>query len=300
MSIQSEITLLNNTKEAIKDAIKSKGVMVASTDPFAIYPTRIGQISSTPGDKENLFKALVERTYTTLEVPYGTEVIRNFCFYDNDVVTSITLPETLKSIKKEAFYSCGNLTSITIPANVTYIGEKAFQYCTSLTSITCLGTVPATLAGTSIYVFDNTNNCPIYVPAASVDTYKAAWTRYASRIVGISPYATFNSIVDRSISGDYTIPSDVTYIRPYCFRSCTNLTSVTIHENVTEIGQAAFYNCTGLTSVTVLATTPPTCGSNAFSNTNNCPIYVPAASVETYKAATGWTSLASRITAIPS
>ena len=150
MSIQSEITLLNNTKEAIKDAIKSKGVMVASTDPFAIYPTRIGQISSTPGDKENLFKALVERTYTTLEVPYGTEVIRKSCFYDNDVVTSITLPETLKSIKNEAFYSCGNLTSITIPANVTYIGEKAFQYCTSLTSITCLGTVPATLAGTSI------------------------------------------------------------------------------------------------------------------------------------------------------
>jgi len=182
MSIQSEITLLNNTKEAIKDAIKSKGVMVASTDPFAIYPTRIGQISSTPGDKENLFKALVERTYTTLEVPYGTEVIRNFCFYDNDVVTSITLPETLKSIKKEAFYSCGNLTSITIPANVTYIGEKAFQYCTSLTSITCLGTVPATLAGTSIYVFDNTNNCPIYVPEDSVDAYKAAWTKYADRI----------------------------------------------------------------------------------------------------------------------
>ena len=299
MSIQSEITLLNNTKEEIKEAIKSKGVMVASADPFAIYPTRIGQISSTPGDKENLFKALVERTYTTLEVPYGTEVIRNFCFYDNDVVTSITLPETLKSIKKEAFYSCGNLTSITIPANVTYIGEKAFQYCTSLTSITCLGTVPATLAGTSIYVFDNTNNCPIYVPAASVDTYKAAWTRYASRIVGISPYATFNSIVDRSISGDYTIPSDVTSIGGYAFRSCTNLTSVTIHENVTEIGSAAFYGCTGLTSVTVLATTPPVLGSNnPFSG--SYPIYVPAASVETYKTTTGmWTSLASRITAIP-
>lgn len=297
MSIQSEITLLNNTKEAIKDAIKSKGVMVASTDPFAIYPTRIGQISSTPGDKENLFKALVERTYTTLEVPYGTEVIRNFCFYDNDVVTSITLPETLKSIKKEAFYSCGSITSITIPANVTYIGEKAFQYCTSLTSITCLGTVPATLAGTSIYVFDNTNNCPIYVPAASVDAYKTAWPQYASRIVGISPYATFNSIVDRSISGDYTIPSDVTSIGDYAFRSCQNLTSVTIPSSVTSIGAAAFYGCTGLTSVTILATTPPVLGSNGLSG--SYPIYVPAASVETYKTTTGWISLASRITAIP-
>lgn len=251
MSIQSEITLLNNTKEAIKDAIKSKGVMVASTDPFAIYPTRIGQISNQPGDKENLFKALVERTYTTLEVPYGTEVIRNFCFYDNDVVTSITLPETLKSIKKEAFYSCGNLTSITIPTNVTYIGEKAFQYCTSLTSITCLETVPATLAGTSIYVFDNTNNCPIYVPEDSVEAYKAAWTRYASRIQAIPQDNTlFNSIVDRSVT-NIDIPDDVTTIGQYAFFGCSSLTSVSIPDNVTSIGNNAFQSCSLLTSVNI-------------------------------------------------
>jgi hypothetical protein len=39
--------------------------------------------------------------------------------------------------------------------------------------------------------------------------------------------------------------------------------------------------------------------SNAFDNTNNCPIYVPSASVEAYKAATNWSSLSSRIQAIP-
>jgi hypothetical protein len=36
----------------------------------------------------------------------------------------------------------------------------------------------------------------------------------------------------------------------------------------------------------------------SFYNTNNCPIYVPSASVETYKAATNWSSLESRIQAI--
>lgn len=350
MSIQSEITLLNNTKEAIKDAIKSKGVMVASTDPFAIYPTRIGQISNQPGDKENLFKALVERTYTTLEVPYGTEVIRNFCFYDNDVVTSITLPETLKSIKKEAFYNCGNLTSITIPSNVTYIGEKAFQYCTSLTSITCLETVPATLAGTSIYVFDNTNNCPIYVPEDSVDAYKAAWTKYADRIQAIrvpamkwvSPDGTYEISIacedlatagtlaqsDRTAAdpgnlmgsgegsaeiGDcvttigqsafyncigltsITIPDSVTTIGQNAFLGCAGLTSVTIPNSVTSIGDNAFHGCTSLTSVTVNSTTPPTFGSGVFYSTNDCPIIVPAASVDAYKAATGWSIYADRI-----
>jgi len=40
-------------------------------------------------------------------------------------------------------------------------------------------------------------------------------------------------------------------------------------------------------------------GNNAFYATNNCPIYVPAASVNAYKTATNWKSYASRIQAIP-
>lgn len=323
-TIQTQIELLQDTKDELRTAIMEKGVTVSSNDLFSTYPTRISQISMTPGDKDDLFKSLIDRSITSLVVPDGTEILRPHAFSGCSNITTLTLPNSLKIIYDSALHGlhsvtnlevpdsvtriegCNgypntttNLTSLTLGSGLEYIGNNAFRNNTNLTSITINAETPPTL-NTNTNAFDNTNNCPIYVPAASVDTYKAAWTRYASRIVGISPYATFNSIVDRSISGDYTIPSDVTYIRPYCFRSCTNLTSVTIHENVTEIGQAAFYNCTGLTSVTVLATTPPTLGSNAFSNTNNCPIYVPAASVETYKAATGWTSLASRITAIPS
>jgi hypothetical protein len=39
--------------------------------------------------------------------------------------------------------------------------------------------------------------------------------------------------------------------------------------------------------------------ANAFSDTNNCPIYVPSGSVDTYKAADEWSNVASRIQAIP-
>jgi len=38
---------------------------------------------------------------------------------------------------------------------------------------------------------------------------------------------------------------------------------------------------------------------NAFNSTNDCPIYVPSESVEVYKAADNWSSLSSRIQAIP-
>lgn len=40
---------------------------------------------------------------------------------------------------------------------------------------------------------------------------------------------------------------------------------------------------------------PYTIQSSTFSNTNNCPIYVPDESVDAYRTATNWTELADRI-----
>lgn len=93
------------------------------------------------------------------------------------------------------------------------------------------------------------------------------------------------------------ISEGVTYLASQSFKGCTRLESVTLPSSMATINQS-FQDCTGLTSVTCLATTPPNCVYSPFSNTNNCPIYVPAASVEDYKAASGWSDYASRIFAI--
>lgn len=107
--------------------------------------------------------------------------------------------------------------------------------------------------------------------------------------VSYNPYTLVSGII-----GDC-----VTSIGASVFDGCSGLTSINIPSGVTSIGLRAFYNCSSLTSVTVEATTPPTLGVNAFYSTNNCPIYVPAASVDTYKAASGWSYYAARIQAIP-
>ena len=96
-----------------------------------------------------------------------------------------------------------------------------------------------------------------------------------------------------------TIPNSVTSIGVSTFRYCSSLTSIDIPSGVTSIGNEAFRYCSRLSSVTVLATTPPTIGVSAFNNTNDCPIYVPAQSVDAYKSATNWSTYASRIQAIP-
>lgn len=94
------------------------------------------------------------------------------------------------------------------------------------------------------------------------------------------------------------IPDSVQMINMNAFNGCTSLTEVTIGSGVKRISYNAFQNCTALTSITVLATKPPMLNAGAFDNTNNCPIYVPAASLNAYKTATNWSSYASRIYAI--
>ena len=98
---------------------------------------------------------------------------------------------------------------------------------------------------------------------------------------------------------DVVIGNCVTTIGNSAFSYCSSLTSLTIHDSVTSISNNAFRNCSSLTSITVNSTTPPTLSnSNIFISTNDCPIYVPAESVNAYKTAENWSTYASRIQAI--
>ena len=106
----------------------------------------------------------------------------NFKSFNSNVDGDINLPTSLTTIGNQAFRNSYTFNRLTIPSGVTSIGNSAFQYCTSLNSITCLAIAPPTL-GTN--VFNNTNDCVIYVPANSVSSYQSAWSSYASRIQAI-------------------------------------------------------------------------------------------------------------------
>ena len=173
-------------------------------------------------------------------------------------ITSLVIGEGITNIPDYAFGMQIHLTSVTLPSTLTSIGASSLEEC-AFTSIT----LPEGLETIGDYAF------------------------LASK---------FSSI---------TLPSTLTTIGGSAFNNCKSLTSITIPANVTSIGESAFQNCIALETVTMLRATPPTLGDLAFYDYSNpeiiipalTAINVPAANVEDYKAAAGWSDYAALIVA---
>ena len=177
-------------------------------------------------------------------------------------------------------------------------GKWKATYTTGVTSAECDSTSAITKNEIDV---TNLVSCEIGNCVTSVSQQAfSGCTSLTSVTIGNSVttigYQVFRSCISLA---SITIPNSVTYIGVTAFYSCRGLTSVTIGNSVTSIDQQAFQSCSSLASFTCLATTPPTLGTGALADTNDCPIYVPAESVNAYKSATNWSSYSSRIQAIP-
>lgn len=78
----------------------------------------------------------------------------------------------------------------------------------------------------------------------------------------------------------------------YCFQQNYVLQEITIPSNVNSIGNQCFYNCGyALSKIVFEPTTPPTLGTNCFTQLNpNCKIYVPAGTLSAYTSAANYPS----------
>ena len=108
----------------------------------------------------------------------------------NSGVTGISIKGPMTTIPAYAFRNCVNVQYIDLPSSVESIGGSSFESCKKCERIICRASVPPTLGNT--WVFADTNNCPIYVPDASLEAYRNAtnWNTYASRILPMSEFET--------------------------------------------------------------------------------------------------------------
>ena len=158
----------------------------------------------------------------------------------------------------------------------TTIAEHVFENCDGLTSIV----IPSGVTSIGQLAFYNCVGLTSITLGSGVTS------------IGGNAFASCTSLTS------VTIPNSVTSIGEAAFGGCSGLTSITIPSGVTSIGKYAFHLCSSLTTVTVRATTPPTLDRDAFDYANIYTIYVPSASVNTYKSAPNWANYSQKFQAI--
>ncbi len=113
-----------------------------------------------------------------LVIPNSVTSIGNYAFYNCSDFTSLSFEENskLKTIGSSAFGSIYMYSELIIPNSVTSIGSGAFS-SNNFSRVICYSTSPASFTGDNSIFTSST----IYVPAVSVEAYKTAWKKDASR-----------------------------------------------------------------------------------------------------------------------
>ena len=238
---------------------------------------------------ENIYDAATGRGVLKFAGAVTTIPERAFGLCGN--LTRIDIPEGITTIGKEAFTDCMALKELTIPSTLTSLDSAAFQNCSFKATINCENvSFSGVVAFTEVIIGDNVTTIG---GSAFRDCDSLTSVTIGDGVTTIGDYA----FSDCNSLTNVTIGDSVTTIGYSAFNSCDSLTSVTIPDSVTTIGDGAFYGCGSLTSVYCEATTPPTLGGSSVFDTNASgrKLYVPAESVEAYKAATNWSEYAADI-----
>lgn len=219
------------------------------------------------------------RGLRSVNLPSNLTHIGDKVFYNCEGLMNIELPNSLTNIGSNAFFGCISLTAIEFPDNLIQIDSSAFLGCEGLISIE----IPNNIVDLGSNAFKNCTNLVSVILPNNLKVIKQGIFSFCSNLTSIN------------------FPDEMTIIESSAFQSCRNLTFIDLPDKVSKIQAYAFRWCENLTNITCRATTPPTIQANSFQNVPaTCTIYVPASSVDTYKAATNWSARADYIQAIPS
>lgn len=244
-------------------------------------------------------------------------------------LTSVEIPNSVTSIRDYAFSNCIALNGITIPSSVTSIGNYVFDNCSApyiyFKSSTPTSSFDSGNWDNIIYVNEEsleayrtqwTSVCVRIFPypqrTGAEIIFTAAKDANNANIFGNRLYKYFENVYVNDVlqpsSSSLTFKTNDTIrcslyderMIPRYFNSYEYgngfMKNIILPSTIEKIDKETLYYTYNMISVTILATTPPTlANTTVFNNTNNCPIYVPAESLEAYRQATNWSALADRI-----
>ena len=170
------------------------------------------------------------------------------------------------------------LTVITLPQGCITVLDDTFDYCYYLQHIT----IPDSVTSFDTCAFES--------------CFALASITIPDSVTSIGSKAFEGCLILQHI----TIPDSVTSFDTYAFDTCSALASITIPDSVTSIGSKAFYECYSVKEYYFMSDTPVSINADVFKGLpSDAIIYVPAASVDAYKAASGWSDYVSQIQPMP-
>jgi len=123
--------------------------------------------------KEIAYQAFYNTALTSISLP-GVETIGYNAFGECKQLAKVTFAEGLRKMEGRPFYGCTALTEIDLPASLLEVNDAAFANCSGIKKVISRAVVPPTHNNQSslLYGCDMTN-VKLYVPAMSIDTYRA-------------------------------------------------------------------------------------------------------------------------------
>ena len=198
--------------------------------------------------------------------------IASAAFKNCKALSSVGDLSSLTVVNSDTFNGCLALISVNLSSTCKTLNNNCFNGCVSLTNVGDLSNV--TSIGSNAF-----QNCS-----------KLATVNISNKCTSIGNVG-FRDCVLLTTIGDTT---GLTTVSDYCFYGCTLLDKFELGVNCTSIGNNCFANCTHLRYLKINGTSVVLNYISALTNTT-CKIYVPDDSVASYKAATNWSTYASRI-----
>lgn len=176
----------------------------------------------------------------------GITHIADFAFYDNDLISSVTLPSTMIAIGRDAFTGDEQLLEVdtTAATNLLRIADYGFSSCINLADFS----FPSSVIDVGDDAFFNTSflsskyisGLPFIVNDRIVIIgHSSGAITLPSTITRINSQAYGGSDIESII-----LPEGLLYIGPTAFIGCSNLTTISLPNSVIRLGEAAFMDST--------------------------------------------------------
>ncbi|MCI6427452.1 MAG: leucine-rich repeat protein [Rikenellaceae bacterium] len=234
-----------------------------------------------------------------LHLPSSLTSIGQRAFQNCNLTGRLILPDSLQILKEGAFISAGSFNGdLIIPEGITRLCGSTF-FLSEFTGSLILNNVIEfgyyTFNGEEVgYDFYSCGfSGQLVIPEGVIELTKQTFYRCNfSSVVFPSTLKRINKDVfsGNNFSDELVFPDGFVSIGENAFSGCNGITALTFPSSMQTVGSKAFVGCFGISNITSSAIEPPTVQSGAFDGVakDNFTVEVPAQSVKSYQAESGW------------